>query len=251
MSKPNWKNHAILDRRQPTHHAGYELRDRVASMNSGHQFLVGQFLGLDDPSRGVMEDAGVIPVVESPLQFFEVAVHMLETHLVKRSDYGSLEQASDSLDPVGVNVPDHPLFGGVADGLMPSISVPDPDIGLQLVGVDGLGLVCDCAPDEVMQGVPIGVGDALNSDLACLPLDGSGHPGLAFLAPRSDVAFLSTDQGFVHFHHSKERGTSAWVISHGLADTVGKIPGRSAANRVCARRSSYRRCSQTRSGSRG
>ena len=40
-----------------------------------------------------MEDAGVVPVVESPLQFFEVAVHMLETHLVKRSDHGSLEQA--------------------------------------------------------------------------------------------------------------------------------------------------------------
>ena len=42
--------------------------------NSCDQFLVGQVVGIDDPAKRVTEDVGVIAVVESPLQFFEVAI---------------------------------------------------------------------------------------------------------------------------------------------------------------------------------
>ena len=192
----------------------------------GHQLSIGQDFGVQNAAQCVGEDIRVIPVVESPFQFFEVAVHMLETHIVKCSYYRTLEQAPDPLDPVSVNVSDNPFLGGVADGLMPSVGIPDPDIGLQLIGVDSFGTVCDRAPDEVMQGVPFDVRDPLDSDLACLPLDGSGYPGLAFLVPRSDVVLLSTDQCFVHFHHSKERGTSEGIIPHGLADSVAQVPSR-------------------------
>ena len=37
------------------------------------QFPVGKVVSVDDPAKRVTEDVGVVAVVESPLQFFEVA----------------------------------------------------------------------------------------------------------------------------------------------------------------------------------
>ena len=42
--------------------------------NLRNQLPVGQLLGVHDPLEGVEEDAWVLPVVESPLQFFEVTI---------------------------------------------------------------------------------------------------------------------------------------------------------------------------------
>ena len=156
-----------------------------------HQLLISQFLGLDDPSHGVTEDLRVVTVVESPFQFLKITVHMLETHLVEGTDDGAFEQAPHALDPLGVNVTDHPLLGGVTDGLMPSVGIPDSDIGLQFIGVNGLSLVPNVSADEIVQGMAADVGDSFDSDLSGIALDGSG-----------------------------ER-----VVAHGLADAVGEIPG--------------------------
>ena len=197
----------------------------MASMMLGDQLLVGKIASVDDPLHGVMEDLRVVPVVETPFQFFEVAVQMLDADLVERSDNRTLEQRPYALDPVGVNVPDHPLFGGVADGFMSCIGVSDPDVGLQLVSVNCLGLVLDVAPDEVMEGMAPDVGDALDPDLPGVALDGSAHPGLAFLASRSDIAFLPADQSFVHFNDTEQGGSNKGIVAHGLSDAVAQIPG--------------------------
>ena len=198
------------------------MSDAVRSCN---KLLIGQFLGLHDPGHGVLEDIGVVPVVEPPLQFLQVAVHMLDTHPVKGSYNRTLEQAPHSLDPVGVNVTDNPLLSRVPDSFMSGIRIPDPDIGLQFVGIDGLGLVRDVPLDEVMQGAPLDVRDALDSDLPSLSLDGPGNPRLTFPASRSYVALLPADQGFVHFNDPKESRPGKGIVAHGLADAVGQIPG--------------------------
>ena len=76
-----------------------------------------------------------------------------------------------------------------------------------------------------MESVAPDVGDALDSDLSAVPLDSTGHPGLAFLASRPDIALFSTDQGFVHFHNAEQGGSFKGVVPHGFPDTVAEIPG--------------------------
>ncbi len=47
---------------------------------------------------------------------------------------------------------------------MARVVVSDADVGLEVVGVDGLGLVGDSAIDELMKGVLANVGDALDTE---------------------------------------------------------------------------------------
>ena len=149
---------------------------------------------------------------------------MLDTQTVERPDDGSLEQRPYTLDPVGMDIADDPPFFGVVDCLMPGVGVTDAEVGFEIIGVDGLGLVRDVSLDEFMQGVPLDVGDSLDSDLACLPLNGSGYPGLAFLVSRSYITLLSSDQGFVHFHDAEKSGASEGVIAHRFTDAVAEVP---------------------------
>ena len=197
----------------------------MASMMLGDQLLVGKIAGVDNPPQRVTEDVRVGTVVESPLQFLQVAVHVLAAHLVESADDGSLEQAPHSLDPVSVNFADDPLLGGVAHRLMAGVLVIDSDVGFQLVSVDGLGLGPDVSFDEVMQGMTPDVGDALDPDLPGVSLDGSGNPGFAFLTPRADIGPLPADQGFVHFHDAKQGRPLEGIVTHGFADSVTEIPG--------------------------
>ena len=63
-----------------------------------------------------------------------------------------LEQAPDTLDRVGVEIPDHPLVGAVSDGLVASGGRLDANVGPELVGVDGLGIIAHGAVDEAPGG---------------------------------------------------------------------------------------------------
>ena len=117
------------------------------------EFPVGERVGVHDAGQGVAEDVGVVAVVVAPLQFFEIAVHVLGADLVERSDDRALEEAPDAFNAVGVDVAQDPFLFGVPDGLMAGVVVSDPEVGLEFVGVDCLGLVSDGAGDEVMQGV--------------------------------------------------------------------------------------------------
>ena len=117
-----------------------KVNKQMASMMLGDQFFVGKIASVDNPTQRVTEDVRVGAVVESPLQFLKVAVHVLAAHLVECADDGSLEQDPHSLDPVCVNVADDPLLGGVAHRLMAGVVVVDPDVRFQFFSVDGLGL---------------------------------------------------------------------------------------------------------------
>ena len=191
-----------------------------------HQLPVGQVSGVHDAPESVREDVRIIAVIVTPLQFFQVAIQMLDAHLVERADDRPLEQTPHALNRVGVNLADNPLVLRVLDRLMAGIVILDPDVGFQLIGVDGFGLVPDVALDEAVQGVAADVGDALYPDLPAA-LDGTGHPGLAFFAPRADVAALATDQRFVHFDDTDQRRSLKRVVTHRFSNPVAQVPGRS------------------------
>ncbi len=168
----------------------------------------------------------VIAIIESPFKFLKVSVQVLPAHLVEGSDNGTLEQAPHAFDAVGVDLSDNPLLGGMAHSLVYGVVIFNPHVRLQLIGVNRLSLILNCSMDEIMESVTLDIGDALDSDLSAVPLDGTGHPYLAFLATRSDVAFLSTDQGFVHFHDPEQGRSLKGIIAHGLTDAVGQVPSR-------------------------
>ena len=111
----------------------------------------------------------VAPVVVSPLQFFEVTIQMLDTHLVERAHQRPLEQAPDAFNAVGVHVAHNPLLHGVIDRLMPGIVVADPEIGLEFVGVDGFGFVFNGAVDEGIEGVALSQASVLSDDQGSVP----------------------------------------------------------------------------------
>ncbi len=113
-------------------------RPPIRRVTLRHQLFVGQRSGVDDALHGVVENLGVVPVVEPPFQFFEVAVQVLDAHPVEGADDGPLEQAPHAFDTVGVDLADNPLVIGMLDGFMAGVVVLDPGIGLQLIGVDRL-----------------------------------------------------------------------------------------------------------------
>ena len=168
----------------------------------------------------------VVAIIESPFQFLKVSVQVLPAHLVEGADNGTLEQAPHAFDAVGVDIAHHPFLQGMAHSLMARVMIFNPHVGLQLIGVNRLSLILNGSMDEIMESVTLDIGDALDSDLSAVPLDGTGHPGLAFLASRSDITPLSTDQCFVHFDDAKESRSGEGVIPHGLANTVAQVPCR-------------------------
>ena len=172
-----------------------------------------------------MEDLRIVPIVESPLQFLQVSVQMFDADLVERTDDGPLEQAPNALNAVCVNITDNPLLGRVPDSFMAGVLIPNPDIGLQFVCVNRLSFILNGSMDEIMESMTLDIGDAFDSDLSAVPLDGTNHPGFTFLAPRSDVSFLPTDQGFVHFDDAKQSWPFKGIVTHGLSDSVTEIPG--------------------------
>ena len=97
---------------------------------------------------------------------------MLGADLVPCSDDGALEKAPDALHAVRVDISDHPLLFGVLDRLMARVVIGDPEVGLQLVGVDGLGVGPGVPGYEGMERGPLDVGDSLDTHLAAT-LDGS------------------------------------------------------------------------------
>ena len=100
----------------------------------GHQLAVSERVGVHDAGQGVAEDVGVVAVVVAPLQFFQVAVHVLGADLVERSDDRALEEAPDAFNAVGVDVAQDPFLFGVPDGLMAGVVVSDSEVGLECTG---------------------------------------------------------------------------------------------------------------------
>ena len=167
----------------------------------------------------------VIAIVETPFQFLKVSVQVLPAHLVEGADKGTLKQAPHAFDAVGVDLSYRPFLSGVTHSLMPCVVIFNPHVGLQLIGVNRLSIILNGSMDEIMESVTLDIGNSLDSNLTAIPLDGTGDPGLAFLATRSDVALLSSDQGFVNFNDPEQGRSLEGIIAHGLTDAVAQIPG--------------------------
>ena len=106
---------------------------------------------------------------------------------------------------------------------MARVVISDPEVGLQLVGVDGLG-VGSCIPgDEGVERGPLDVRDGLDAHLAAT-LDGSGYPRLADAVPGTDAAPLAADQRLIHLDHTKQGRPSRDVAPHGRPDTMAQVP---------------------------
>ena len=155
---------------------------------------------------------------------------MLDAHAMERSDNRPLEQAPHALDAVGVDLSDNPLLRGVAHGPVYGVVISNPHVRLQFIGVNGLSLILDGSIDEIVEGSPPDIRDALDSDLSAVPLDGSGDPSLAFLASRSDIAPLSTYQRFIHFNDTEQGRSNKGIVAHRLSDAVTQIPSRSVSH---------------------
>ena len=201
-------------------------------VSSGHKLPVGERISVHDTTEGVAEDMRVVPVVVAPLQFFQVAVHVLGAHLVERADDGTLEEAPHAFEAVGVNVTHNPFFGRVLDGLMARVFVADPDVRFEIIGVDRFGFVSNGSGDEGMKGLPRHVGDALDTDVSP-PLDGPGHPMLVPLVGTALALSLAADQSFVHFDDTDQSRAGQWIVAHRLADTVAEVPSRPVSYSDC------------------
>ena len=195
-----------------------------------HQLPIGEVSSVDDTLHGVTEYMRIFPIVESPLQFLKVTVQVFPAHLVEGSDNGTLEQAPDALDAVGMNITYNPLLRGMADGPVYRVVILNPHVGLEFIGVNGLSLILDGSTNEIVKGPPPDIRDALDSDLSAVPLDGSGDPGFSFLTSRSDIAPLSAYHCFIHFHDTEEGGSNKGIVAHRLSDAVTQIPSRSVSH---------------------
>ena len=189
----------------------------------GHQTMIGEVPGVHNPAQGIAEDVRVVPIVVTPLQLLKVAVQMLDAHLVESPDNRALEKGPYALDAVGVHIPDNPLFLGVLDHLMACVLISNPQVGLQFIGVDGFGFIFDGAVDEVMQGVPPDIGDALDPHLPAA-LDGPGNPRLVTLVGPTLPLGLAAHKGFIHFHDAEQCRAFKRVVSHRFPDAVAEIP---------------------------
>ena len=203
--------------------AAMKLRDQVPIL---------QRIGVHDAGQRVSEDMRVVAVVVSPLQLFEVAVHMLHADLVERTDNGALEQAPYAFYVVGVHVSDDPFLGPVVDRLVARVVVSDAKVGLQLVRVDCLGFVGGVALDESVKGVLADVGDAFEPDHS-VTLDCTRDPGLTLAGALANAAPATADQRLVNLDDSEQRGAGEAVVAHSLADAMAQVPGRAVGDPEC------------------
>ena len=190
-----------------------------------NQFPVGEASGVYDSAQSIAEDMWVVTVVESPFQLFQIAVQMLDAHLVEGSDDGTLEKAPHPFYAISVNVANNPLLGRMAHSPVYGVFVLDPKVRPKFVGVNRLSFIPDCSIDEIMQGSALDIGYAFDPDLPAA-LDGSGHPCLIALVCVSFASGASSYQSFIHFNNSDQSRAFKGVVAHRLSDAVAEIPSR-------------------------
>ena len=151
---------------------------------------------------------------------------MLHADLVEGTHDGTLEQAPHAFDAVRVDIAHDPFVEVVLHGVMlDAHTVPEATVGRKLVGVDGEGFIGDGALDEVVQGGPFRVRDALQAD-APVTLHGTHDDGLVGRRVGSSAlaSLATTDKRLVHFDDPEQRRSLEAVGSHGLTDAVTEVP---------------------------
>lgn len=171
----------------------------------------------------------VVAVVDAKLLLLEISVQVLNADLVERADDGTLEQAPDVLDSVGVYVTDNPFLCGVVDVFVPRIVVSDSHVGAEFVGVERFGFVFGDRPDESVNRFLTDVGDSAKSDLTA-PLQSASNPNTLDasgdthrLAPVSPMTLARIQHRFVQLDHAEQRGARVQRF-HRFADSVAEVP---------------------------
>ena len=194
--------------------------DSVGLRRLVDEFSVSHRVCLDDTRQGVAEDVVVVSVVEAPLQFFEVAVHVLLAHLVERADDRALEQRPHALGAVQWT---SPTTQTLAEWLtvrccVPSSSIPRCDFSSS---VDRFGIVSHVAPDELMQRRLLCIRDAFDAELR--------RRAASLRPPRScwrcsPAPSASRRPASHRPRPAKQRGVVQRVAGHRLADEGAEVP---------------------------
>jgi len=152
---------------------------------------------------------------------------MLDAHLVVAADDGTLQEAPDVLDPVGVNVAAHPFLDRVVYGLMSGVVVSDATVGAPVVSVDRFRLVGDVLLDPGVECPLVASMNNLEPDLA-LTFHRTNDGGFVGAASLADFLLLPTDPSFVNLNDTGELASVS--VPHGFTDTVAEVPGRLVAH---------------------
>lgn len=148
---------------------------------------------------------------------------MLLAQLVVGPDDAALEQAPRALDGLRVNLTPDPLLVPMVDAGVWRVGVPNAPVGGPLVGVDGLGVVCDVRLDEPVERLPVGSLLDLQPDLAGAG-DSAKHHRLVATVAAAHAAHLAADVGLVHLDNAAE--PRLVELRHREADAVREIPRR-------------------------
>ena len=91
---------------------------------------IGEVLCVHDPCQRIAEDVRVVPVVEPPLQLFQVAVQCL-TLILWKAPVERLKRLHSRCCLYARH--QRPTLGRVIDGLMAGVGVTDPKVGFEVV----------------------------------------------------------------------------------------------------------------------
>jgi len=184
---------------------------------------------IHNASQSITKDMGIVAIIVSPFEFFNVAIHMLDAHFMERTHERTLEQAPDALDTVCVNITDNPLILRMPHSLMARIVISDSDIRPHFICIYGLCFVFHSSMDEIMESIALDVWNALYANLAPA-LDGSHDPRFVALVGMAFTLHFAAYERFINFHDSKEGRAFKRLISHSLTDSVAEIPSRFVGN---------------------
>jgi hypothetical protein len=188
-----------------------------------NELSVGECVALNQAKNCIPEKERIVAVVEAPFKFIEVGGKMLDADLMVGADHGPLEQAPDVLDGVRVNVAPDPFFGGMIDGDMLCVGVPDALVADPAVRVDRCRSVIYDLVQEAMECSTIPAAYEAEPDLAA-SLNGSDDDRLVAAAVRPAAASgaLAAVPSLIGLD---DPGELHPVVGHRGADAMAEIPG--------------------------
>src|SRR5580692_2986467 len=95
----------------------------------------------------------VVALVESPLKFVKVCVHVLGADLMIRTNDRPLEQRPYALNRVRVDIAAYPFLRAMVDRLMRRVGVGYSNVTRSLIGYQALSICRSGFEHEVMQRV--------------------------------------------------------------------------------------------------
>src|SRR5205823_8543960 len=135
-------------------------------LGSFYQFRIWKLRRINQFRESVPENVFVLPIVEAVLQFVQVGVEMLDTHLMIRTDDRTLQEAPDAFDAVSVNITYNPFILRVINPFMLCVGIVNSPIRWHFVRVNRFGVRRSVVMDKLVQGRLVSVRDNLQRNLS-------------------------------------------------------------------------------------